>query len=83
MSETYETVTVKRLNGITLSRIIWNRFRQPMGEQRVFERTLDRNPGLAEIGPILPLGTTFELVIPSPEETSDRVPVIRLYGIAT
>lgn len=80
MSETYETVTVQRLNGMTLSKVIWQRFRQDMTPYRVAERTLDRNPGLASLGPIMPFGTTFDLVVPGAEEQSSQVAVIRLYG---
>lgn len=78
MSEKTESITVLRYGGQTLSSIIWRRFRRPM--EGLLERTLDANPGLAKLGVVLPYGTTFDLVIPSPEETVKKVPVLRLWG---
>lgn len=83
MAETYETITVKRLAGMTLSKIVWQRFKRPTDVERVVERTLDHNPGLAALGPVLPFGTTFELVIPGPEERIQAQPVVRLYGVSS
>ena len=77
MSETYEKVTVKT-SGQTLSKIIWRRFRKPV--EGIRERTLNHNPGLAALGPVLPVGTTFEIVVPGPEEAIKNMPVIRLWG---
>jgi phage tail protein X len=67
---------------MTLSKIVWQRFRQSMEQYRVVERTLERNPGLAALGPVLPFGTEFDLVIPGAEEQTVQVPVIRVYGVS-
>lgn len=45
----------------TLPLMIWRRFQRPM--PGLAEDTLTRNPGLAELGPILPVGTEFDLKI--------------------
>jgi len=79
MSETYEKVTVNGV-GFTLAKIVWRRFKAPA--PMVVERTLDHNPGLAALGPILPIGTVFELVIPGPEDAKPIIPIRRLWGVA-
>lgn len=58
----YETVTVGA-EYMTLSRIIWQRFKRPM--PGLLELTLSENMLLATLGPYLPVGTTFRLPIPS------------------
>lgn len=80
MSETYEKVTVLS-EGFTVSKIVWRRFKS--AAPGLVERTLDHNPGLAALGPILPVGTVFELVIPSPDEERQTVPVRRIWGMET
>jgi len=75
VADAFETITV-RSEGFTLSRIIWRRFRRPM--EGLVEQTLDANPGLADLGPILPVGTTFRL--PVPQARPKPVVVTRLWG---
>lgn len=71
MSLPPETVTVAS-EGLTLSLIIWRRFRR--ARPGLVERVLDLNPGLAEAGPVLPVGTTFVLPIdPDPPPNAPRV----------
>ncbi len=66
MADLTETIEV-RGDAVTLSLIIWRRYRRPMFG--LVEQTLDLNPGLAELGPILPVGTVFDLpVVLNPEE---------------
>ena len=81
MPETRERVTVARYHGQTLSSIIWRRFKAPM--EGLAERTLNANPHLAELGPVLPFGTSFDLVIPSSDERKLTVPVLRIWGVSS
>lgn len=62
MSDITETITVAG-DEITVSLIIWRRFKRPM--PGLAEQVYDINQELAEMGPILPVGTTFQLPIPA------------------
>lgn len=55
-------------DGLVLSQIIWRRFRRPM--IGMVERVLDmpENYGLADLGPVIPVGT--RIVIPIDDETA-------------
>ena len=48
--------------GDTLDRLAWRHFGATAG---VVEATLAANPGLAELGTVLPVGTVVELVQPA------------------
>jgi phage tail protein X len=63
MADLLERVTVLG-EDLTVSLIVWRRFHRPM--PGLVERTLDINPGLADLGHYLPLGTEFYLPIPVP-----------------
>lgn len=63
MTETIETVTI-RGEAITASLLVWRRFKAPM--PGVVERLYDINPGLAELGPHLPINTVVRLPVPAP-----------------
>ena len=65
MSVVIERITVEG-DAITLSLLVWRRFRRPMSG--LVETILDRNSGLSELGAILPIGTAFDLPIPTPRE---------------
>jgi len=56
-----QTVTVEG-DALTVSLIVWRRFKRPT--PGLVEKILDANPGLADLGPILPLGTVFEMPVP-------------------
>ena len=58
-----EPVTVEG-EFITVSLIVWRRFRRPM--PGLVEQVHDMNPGLADLGAYLPVGTTFNLPVPTP-----------------
>ena len=58
---------------ITLSLIVWRRFHRPMPD--LIEQILALNPGLAERGPYLPVGTTFDMPVPAPREPAILEPV--------
>ena len=77
MADAIEKVTVSGY-GLTLSKIVWRRFRRPM--PGLVERILEANPGLAAKGEILPLGTAFDLIVPAEDPTDAARPVIRLWG---
>lgn len=61
MNTMTQTVTVEG-DALTVSLIVWRRFIRPM--PGLVEAILDANPGLADLGPILPLGTVFEMPVP-------------------
>ena len=63
MNEVIERFTVEG-DGITVSLLVWRRFRRPM--PGLVEIILERNPGLAGLGPILPVGTVLEIPVPTP-----------------
>lgn len=75
MSEVIERITVEG-DGITVSLLVWRRFRRPM--PGLVEAILERNPGLAGLAPILPVGTVFELPVPTPR-TPQLLDPIRLW----
>jgi phage tail protein X len=58
-----ETVIVEG-EGLTVSLIVWRRFHRPM--PGLVEQIYDLNPGLADLGQTLPVGTRFEMPIPIP-----------------
>ncbi len=71
-----ETVVVKG-EAITLSLLVWRRFkRQSMG---FVERVLDMNHGLADIGPIIPVGTSIRFPINAPELKNNERNVVHLW----
>ena len=72
MAEQTMTITV-RGEGMTLALLIWRHMkRQPEG---YLERVLVANPGLADAGAFLPVGTriVLPLDLPSVESEADRV----------
>jgi phage tail protein X len=70
-----ETLVVQH-DATTLDLLLWRRF------QRAYiglvERTLDINPGLAEFGPILPVGTRVLIEVPAPTAVVP-LPVVSLW----
>lgn len=70
-----ETVIVRR-EDVTLDRLVWDRFGRTEG---LVEATLALNPGLAALGPVLPVLTPVRL----PDAATDAVPVrtvVRLWN---
>ena len=72
MSTVTETVTVEG-DALTISLIVWRRFKRPM--PNMVDAILDANPGLADLGPILPLGTIFEMSVPVPRDNQVLDPI--------
>ena len=60
----------------TLDLLLWRRFRA--ATPGMVERTLDINPGLAALGPTLPVGTLVEIEVPTPGAVN-ALPVITLW----
>ncbi|MGA0615956.1 tail protein X [Paracoccus sp. KR1-242] len=77
MADTHiEAVTVKG-DGLTLSLLVWRRFRKPM--PGLVEQILDLNQGLAALGPILPFGTVVRMPIPVEAEAAQPQARIQLW----
>lgn len=65
MSSIIEKVTVTGA-GLTLARLIWNRFHLPV--DGLLGRIYDLNPGLSDLGIEIPIGTV--ILIPVDEDPS-------------
>ena len=77
MATVYETLTVGG-DGVTLPLLLWRRFRRPM--PGLAEAALDANPGLAALGPVLPVGTVVKIPIPdAADETAATLQPIKLW----
>lgn len=62
----------------TLSVMIWRRFQRPV--PGLAEDTLARNPGLADLGEFLPVGTEFDMKIEAARnDRADALEAIRLW----
>jgi phage tail protein X len=72
MTDTAERVTIEG-DGLTVSLIVWRRFRQPM--PGLVEQIYRLNPGLADLGETLPVGTSFLLPIPAVEPEQALEPI--------
>ena len=71
-----DTVTVEA-DGLTLDLVLWRA--HGVAGQALLEETLDINPGLAAMGPYLPIGTRLRM--PGPPRTSPRTEdVVTLFG---
>jgi phage tail protein X len=68
MSESIEKIEVTGA-GLTVARLIWNRFRAPMPD--MLGQIYDHNPGLAEMGTHIPIGTIVTL--PVPDQSDERI----------
>jgi phage tail protein X len=64
--------------GVSVDLVIWQTYRRPM--PGLLELTLDINPGLAGLGPILPVGTKFRLPLVRPPAAPTRADVIHLWS---
>jgi phage tail protein X len=72
MDQVIETVTVEG-DGLTVATLVWRRFKQPM--PGLVEAIYDLNPGLADLGQTLPVGTSFDMPIPIPREQQVLDPI--------
>lgn len=71
-----ETVVVKG-EAITLSLLVWRRFKKQ--STGFVERVLDLNPGLADLGPFIPVGTAVLFPIEAPELQAKERNVVHLW----
>ena len=58
---------------ITVSLIVWRRFKRPM--PGLVEQILDINPGLGDLGAYPPVGTSFNMPVPTPREPAILDPI--------
>lgn len=72
-----ETLTAGQ-EGMTLDLLLFRRFGRDV--EGLVEATLALNPGLADLGPILPLGTMVVVEPPAPAPRGRKArPVVSLY----
>ena len=72
--ETLEVITERT----TLDLLLWRRFRREV--PGLVEDTLRRNPGLARLGTMLPVGLSLQVAVPDPEPKGrSATPVVTLY----
>lgn len=72
MDQVIEIVTVEG-DGLTVATLVWRRFKRPM--PGLVEAIYDLNPGLADLGQTLPVGTSFDMPIPIPREQQVLDPI--------
>lgn len=72
MDQVIKPVTVEG-DELTVSTIVWRRFKRPM--LGLVEAIYDLNPGLADLGQTLPVGTSFDMPIPIPREQQVLDPI--------
>jgi phage tail protein X len=73
-NETLEVTTERT----ALDLFLWRRFRR--GVPGLVEDTLRRNPGLARLGAMLPVGLVLQTAVPDPEPKGrSATPVVTLY----
>lgn len=62
----------------TLELLLWRKFRREV--PGLVEDTLRRNPGLARLDAMLPVGLTVQVAVPNPEPNGRPAqPVVTLY----
>jgi P2-like prophage tail protein X len=71
-----EAITVKG-DFISVDLLAWRKFKDH--RNGFVERVLDTNPGLADLGPILPVGTKVVIPLDAPELKPAERPVVRLW----
>lgn len=72
MAEITETYTVEG-DHVSVSLMVWRRFKRPM--PGLVEKIFDTNPGLADLGHYLPVGTVVTMPIPIPREPELLEPI--------
>lgn len=68
MTDSIETIEITGA-GLTVSRLIWNRFQKVSSE--LLGRIYDLNPGLADQGTHIEVGTI--VLVPVPEASDDQI----------
>lgn len=77
MTKTRETLEVKT-DFVTVDLLLWRRLGVEV--PGLVEKTLALNPGLATLGPYLPVGTLVELELDTPTDTAPAQRVTRLWS---
>lgn len=72
-----ETMTV-RGEGITLDLLLWRRY--GVRGRSLVEVALEHNPGLAALGPVLPLGTVVKVPDLPPAAATPQRRIVSLFG---
>ncbi len=75
-NEVIETITVQG-EGLTLSLMVWRRFRQPM--PGLVEQILALNPNVASATSFLPVGAEILLPVPT-QRGGNTIDVVRLWS---
>jgi phage tail protein X len=65
---------VRAQQGDTIDALCWRHYRRTAG---LVEIVLEMNPGLADLGPVLPLG--LEVHIPDQPATKPTAPLLQLW----
>lgn len=73
---TTETIVVQG-DELTVDLLLYRRFKRPM--PGLFERVLELNPDLAEVGPFLPIGASVVIPIDAPNAAANATPAVRLW----
>lgn len=68
------TMNVRAIQGDTVDALCWRHYGRTDG---TVEAVLEANPGLAELGAVLPVGTPVRL--PALATVSDRKPLLQLF----
>lgn len=76
MTDSVEKVTVTGV-GLTLARLIWNRFQRPV--PGMLGRIYDLNPGLSGAGTELPVGTVVLIPVDGDQDGSGVVEQVTLW----
>lgn len=77
MTDSIEKIRVSG-EGLTVSRLIWNRFQRPV--PGLLGQIYDLNPGLALHGIEIPVGTTILIPVPDGAEVVEVVDRVTLWG---
>lgn len=76
-STTTSTMTVRALQGDTLDSLCWRVYGEKMLQSAIVEQVLQINPGLADLGAVLPMGRN--LVLPVLTTQNNRKEVVQLW----
>lgn len=69
MTGAFEDIIIEG-EGITVALLVWRRWRAPM--PGLVEAIYSMNPGLAALGPVLPVGTAVRMPVPRPPDRRVR-----------
>jgi len=73
---TTQTIKVEA-EELTLDQLVWRKFRRPI--PGLVEQVLALNPGLAQLGPYLPLGRTIVLPVLQEAALAPKREIIQLW----